>query len=167
MHTELALRLTPHGCWQCQFLSHHWDEPSVERHVVPGASHPTVTSYARPGGQLLVVQQVTASFQMCDKTRTSFAVQFLLRNTWTATRVAPPLWTIALYMEAAMETMSVHQCTCPICRANQPHPDRAYHHHINVLMSRLSEPQRRWFSADEAHRIGYGGKRLLAHGSQA
>lgn len=61
-----------------------------------------------------------------------------------------------------MAKSSIHQCTCPICRSNQPHPDRAYHHHINVLMSRLSEPQRRWFAAVEAHHIGYGGKRLMA-----
>lgn len=61
-----------------------------------------------------------------------------------------------------MATSSIHQCTCPICRSNRPHPDRSYHHHINVLMSRLSEPQRRWFAAVEAFRIGYGGKRLLS-----
>ncbi|WP_228536263.1 hypothetical protein [Noviherbaspirillum malthae] len=61
-----------------------------------------------------------------------------------------------------MATSSIHRCTCPICRSNRPHHDRIYHHHINVLMSRLSEPQRRWFAAVEAHRIGYGGKRLLA-----
>lgn len=64
--------------------------------------------------------------------------------------------------EAAMAKSSIHQCTCPICRSNQQHSDRTYHHHINVLMSRLSEPQRRWFAAVEALRIGYGGKRLLA-----
>ncbi len=61
-----------------------------------------------------------------------------------------------------MEKSSIHQCTCPICRSNRPHPDRIYHHHINVLMSRLSEPQRRWFAAVEALHIGYGGKRLMS-----
>ena len=64
--------------------------------------------------------------------------------------------------EAAMATSSIHQCPCPICRSGRQHPDRAYHHHINVLMSRLTEPQRRWFAAVEALHIGHGGKQLLA-----
>ncbi|MFJ1259774.1 hypothetical protein [Cupriavidus sp. CuC1] len=37
------------------------DGPSVEKYIVPGASHPTVTHRACPGRQLLVAQQVTAS----------------------------------------------------------------------------------------------------------
>nr|WP_162256902.1 hypothetical protein [Noviherbaspirillum sp. Root189] len=61
-----------------------------------------------------------------------------------------------------MAKLSIHHCTCRRCRSGKQHPDRAYHHHINVLMSRLSEPQRRWFAAVEALHIGHGGKRLLA-----
>lgn len=58
----------------------------VNRHsggyVVPGASHPTVTSHARPGRQLLVVQQVTSSNSdirvvECEKAETSFSIHYL------------------------------------------------------------------------------------------
>jgi len=58
--------------------------------------------------------------------------------------------------------MEIHQCQCPRCTANEDHPDRAFHHRLNVLLSRLDEPQRRWLAALEAQRIGRGGDRLLA-----
>jgi hypothetical protein len=53
-----------------------------EGYVVPEASHLTVTSRARPGRQLLVVQQVTASnsdIQVveCDKAEKSFAIHYI------------------------------------------------------------------------------------------
>jgi hypothetical protein len=60
-----------------------------------------------------------------------------------------------------MTPSPVHPCGCPKCRSRQHHPDRAWHYQINLLMSRLNEPQRRWFAALEALRIGHGGKRLL------
>ena len=61
-----------------------------------------------------------------------------------------------------MSSLPVHCCECARCRAHKPHPDRAYHHQINLFLSRLNEPQRRWFAALEAMRIGHGGKQLLA-----
>lgn len=61
-----------------------------------------------------------------------------------------------------MTPSPVHRCTCPHCRSRKPHPDRNWHHHINLLLSRLNEPQRRWFVALQALRIGHGGKTLLA-----
>jgi hypothetical protein len=33
---------------------------------------------------------------------------------------------------------------------------------MNLLLSRLDEPQRRWYAALESNRIGYGGDRRLA-----
>jgi hypothetical protein len=33
---------------------------------------------------------------------------------------------------------------------------------MNLLLSRLSEPQRRWYAALESNRLGYGGDRLVA-----
>jgi hypothetical protein len=33
---------------------------------------------------------------------------------------------------------------------------------MNLLLSRLDEPQRRWYVALESNRIGYGGDRRLA-----
>jgi hypothetical protein len=47
------------------------------RDVVPGASHPTVTSHARPGRQLPVVRQVTARQAARDKTETDFAIHYI------------------------------------------------------------------------------------------
>lgn len=61
-----------------------------------------------------------------------------------------------------MFSLPVHRCECAKCRTHQPHPDRAYHYQINLFLSRLNEPQRRWFAALEALRIGHGGKHLLA-----
>jgi hypothetical protein len=60
-----------------------------------------------------------------------------------------------------MSSPAVHQCQCPECRSGKPHRDRDYHHHINLLLSRMSEQQRRWFVALEALRSGHGGKQLL------
>jgi AraC-like DNA-binding protein len=61
-----------------------------------------------------------------------------------------------------MSLLSVHQCSCPRCRAQSAHPDRLLHQQINLLASRLDEQQRRWFVALEAARLGHGGERLLA-----
>jgi hypothetical protein len=40
--------------------------------------------------------------------------------------------------------------------------DRAYHTQINLFLSRLNEPQRRWFAALEAMHLGFGGRKLMA-----
>ncbi|HYD71237.1 hypothetical protein [Azospirillum sp.] len=61
-----------------------------------------------------------------------------------------------------MSSSVVHPCGCPRCRADEPHRDRALHEHINLLISRLDEQQRRWFVALEAERLGRGGETLLA-----
>ena len=48
----------------------------------------------------------------------------------------------------------VSQCTCEICRLGVEHPEQVRHHHINLLMSRLDEQQRRWFAAVLAEQYG-------------
>jgi hypothetical protein len=55
----------------------------------------------------------------------------------------------------------VVHCECPLCQSAEPHPDQAFHHHMNVFLGRLNEPQRRWFVALEPMRLGHGGKHLL------
>ena len=41
--------------------------------------------------------------------------------------------------------MTVHQCECEICKADS-HPETVhYHQQINLFLSRLTEPQRRWY----------------------
>jgi len=53
-------------------------------------------------------------------------------------------------------------CQCPRCRDGAEHPDRRLHERMNLLLSRLDEPQRRWYAALESTRIGFGGDRLLS-----
>lgn len=61
-----------------------------------------------------------------------------------------------------MPRAEVHQCECPHCQQDTPHPDQELHRQMNVLLSRLDEQQRRWYVAVESNRIGPGGDRLLA-----
>jgi hypothetical protein len=53
-------------------------------------------------------------------------------------------------------------CACPACRDGSDHPDRVLHQQLNLLLSRLAEPQRRWYAAVEANRLGRGGVRRVA-----
>ena len=50
--------------------------------------------------------------------------------------------------------LHVSQCTCDICRLGVEHPEQVLHHHINLLMSRLDEQQRRWLAAVLAEQYG-------------
>jgi hypothetical protein len=50
--------------------------------------------------------------------------------------------------------LHVSQCTCEICRLGVEHPEQVRHRHINLLMSRLDEQQRRWFAAVLAEQYG-------------
>ena len=61
-----------------------------------------------------------------------------------------------------MSSLVVRPCGCPRCRDGEPHPDRVGHQHLNLLVARLDEQQRRWFVALEAERLGRGGDTLLA-----
>jgi hypothetical protein len=41
----------------------------------------------------------------------------------------------------------VHQCQCRICHEGSDPEIMEYHHTINLVLSRLTEPQRRWYVA--------------------
>lgn len=41
--------------------------------------------------------------------------------------------------------MTVHQCECEICKTGSNSEAVHYHQQINLLLSRLTEPQRRWY----------------------
>jgi hypothetical protein len=58
--------------------------------------------------------------------------------------------------------MDTHQCQCPDCLAGGDHPNRRLHHHLNVLLGRLPEQQRRWVAALESETGGHGGDRLVS-----
>src|SRR5436305_109079 len=61
-----------------------------------------------------------------------------------------------------MTTPASSACQCPPCRQGVEHPERAFHHRLNLLFGRLEENQRRWLAALEADRLGRGGERLMA-----
>lgn len=44
-------------------------------------------------------------------------------------------------------TPLVHQCSCAACSTQATTPLARYHQQINLLLSRLNEPQRRWYVA--------------------
>src|SRR6266700_1123858 len=50
----------------------------------------------------------------------------------------------------------IHECGCGPCTRDEAHPGREYHRHMNLLLSRLDEQQRRWYLAVESERFGYG-----------
>jgi hypothetical protein len=39
----------------------------------------------------------------------------------------------------------IHQCECESCKAGTDPEDARYHQHMNLFLSRLNEPQRRWY----------------------
>lgn len=43
--------------------------------------------------------------------------------------------------------MEVHACECAICQAGQDQAVIAHHRHLNLVVSRLEEAQRRWYVA--------------------
>jgi len=42
---------------------------------------------------------------------------------------------------------TIHQCTCSICQEGTNPEIVRHHHQMNLLLSRLNEPQRRWYVA--------------------
>ena len=52
-------------------------------------------------------------------------------------------------MAAAPEPL-VHHCTCATCQAGSDPQLARHHHQINLLLSRMPEPQRRWYVASLA-----------------
>ena len=39
----------------------------------------------------------------------------------------------------------LHQCECLVCQQQTDEDIMRYHHQVNLLLSRLAEPQRRWY----------------------
>ena len=61
-----------------------------------------------------------------------------------------------------MSETTIHLCQCPNCHGDTPHPERELHRQMNMLLSRLDEQQRRWYTALEANRFGHGGEHLMS-----
>ena len=60
--------------------------------------------------------------------------------------------------------MVLNHCTCDICRLDVEHPERVLHQHVNLLMSRMDEQQRRWLAGllAEQYGLSVGGIRLVS-----
>ena len=41
--------------------------------------------------------------------------------------------------------LTIHQCECDICRTGADLETARHHQQMNLLLSRLNEPQRRWY----------------------
>ncbi len=65
-------------------------------------------------------------------------------------------------MPIPMSTRQIHPCQCPNCLHPDPHPDKRLHRHMNLLLCRLNEQQRRWYVAVESEKIGHGGDKMLS-----
>ena len=61
-----------------------------------------------------------------------------------------------------MVELEVHECECEVCRGAEEHPDRERHRHLNAVLSRLDEQQRRWVVALESEQWGHGGDTRMA-----
>lgn len=46
-----------------------------------------------------------------------------------------------------MSAHPIHECSCSMCQLAADASVWAYHHQVNLLLSRLEEPQRRWYVA--------------------
>ena len=64
-------------------------------------------------------------------------------------------------VKSGQVAVAVHECGCGPCRRGEAHPSREYHRHMNLLLSRLDEQQRRWYLAVESERMGWGADRQL------
>lgn len=61
-----------------------------------------------------------------------------------------------------IQVQTVHECQCPSCAEGLASEEKEWHQHINLLMSRLDEQQRRWLAGAEAKRLGHGGTKRLS-----
>lgn len=44
-----------------------------------------------------------------------------------------------------MAKLEIHQCECEVCRTGSDTAIVQHHHQMNLFLSRLNEPQRRWY----------------------
>ena len=58
--------------------------------------------------------------------------------------------------------LTVHQCECEICRTGADPEIVRHHHQMNLLLSRLNEPQRRWYVGHLSQKPGNPSDRQLS-----
>jgi hypothetical protein len=58
--------------------------------------------------------------------------------------------------------VKIHQCECDVCKAGSDQETARHHGQINLFLSRLNEPQRRWYVGLLSQRAGSPSDRQLA-----
>jgi hypothetical protein len=58
--------------------------------------------------------------------------------------------------------LTVHQCECDICRTRADPETTRHHQQMNLFLSRLNEPQRRWYVGLISRKAGSPSDRELA-----
>lgn len=58
--------------------------------------------------------------------------------------------------------MEIHECECEVCQADENEAVKTYHRHINLVLSRLDEGQRRWYVASLSSEPGAPSDEVLS-----
>lgn len=58
--------------------------------------------------------------------------------------------------------IEIHQCQCDVCQAGTDQETMQHHRQMNVFLSRLNEPQRRWYVGLLSQRPGSPSDRQLS-----
>lgn len=58
--------------------------------------------------------------------------------------------------------IEIHQCQCDVCQAGTDQETMQHHQQMNVFLSRLNEPQRRWYVGLLSQRPGSPSDRQLS-----
>jgi hypothetical protein len=58
--------------------------------------------------------------------------------------------------------IKIHQCECDVCQAGTDPETVSHHRQMNVFLSRLNEPQRRWYVGLLSQRPGSPSDRQLS-----
>jgi len=58
--------------------------------------------------------------------------------------------------------LTIHQCECDICKAGSEPETVQHHRHMNLFLSRLNEPQRRWYVGHLSQKPGGPSERQLS-----
>jgi hypothetical protein len=58
--------------------------------------------------------------------------------------------------------IKVHRCECDVCQAGTDQETMQHHRQMNVFLSRLNEPQRRWYVGLLSQRPGSPSDRQLS-----
>jgi hypothetical protein len=65
-------------------------------------------------------------------------------------------------MTEAERNQPIHQCECQVCQSKSDAEIIVRHQHINLFLSRLTEPQRRWYVATLSEAPDSPGDRQLS-----